>query len=121
MGSNRHYPEERPVHSASVDGFWIDRHLVTNEEFACFVEATGHVTFAELTPDPADYPGALPEMLYTGSLVFVKPGGPVDRAQIGNWWQYMVRLPAVRLRARAVGRVRGDHPLVLHARIQGQP
>jgi len=89
MGSNRHYPEERPVHSVSVDGFWIDRHLVTNEEFACFVEATGHVTFAELAPDPADYPGALPEMLYAGSLVFVKPGGPVDRSHIGNWWQYM--------------------------------
>jgi formylglycine-generating enzyme required for sulfatase activity len=89
MGSNRHYPEERPVHSVSVDGFWIDRHLVTNEEFACFVEATGHLTFAELPPDPADYPGALPEMLYEGSLVFVKPGGPVDRSQIGNWWQYM--------------------------------
>ena len=89
MGSNRHYPEERPVHTVSVDGFWIDRHLVTNEEFTRFVEATGHVTFAELVPDPADYPGALPEVLYAGSLVFVKPGGPVDRSHIGNWWQYM--------------------------------
>jgi formylglycine-generating enzyme len=89
MGSDRHYPEERPVHQVTVDGFWMDRHPVTNEEFARFVEATGHVTFAELPPNPEDYPGALPEMLYAGSLVFVKPAGPVDRSQIGNWWQYM--------------------------------
>jgi formylglycine-generating enzyme required for sulfatase activity len=88
MGSDRHYPEERPAHRVTVDGFWMDRRLVTNEQFARFVEATGHVTFAELPPDPADYPGALPDMLYSGSLVFVKPTGPVDRSQIGNWWQF---------------------------------
>jgi formylglycine-generating enzyme len=72
-----------------VDGFWMDRHPVTNAEFERFVAATGHVTFAELPPDPADYPGAQPDMLYAGSLVFVKPPGPVDRSQIGNWWQFM--------------------------------
>ena len=66
MGSDRHYPEERPAHVVSVDGFWIDRYPVTNERFARFVEATGHVTFAEKAPDPAQYPGALPEMLYAG-------------------------------------------------------
>jgi sulfatase modifying factor 1 len=25
MGSDRHYPEEAPVHHVTVDGFWIDR------------------------------------------------------------------------------------------------
>jgi formylglycine-generating enzyme required for sulfatase activity len=25
MGSEDFYPEERPVHEVSVDGFWIDR------------------------------------------------------------------------------------------------
>jgi formylglycine-generating enzyme required for sulfatase activity len=89
MGSERHYPEERPVHRVSVDGFWIARHPVTNSQFARFVEATGHVTFAEIPPDPAQYPGALPEMLYEGSLVFVKPVGRVDLRNIGNWWQFM--------------------------------
>ena len=58
MGSNDHYPEERPVHRVTVDGFWIDRCPVTNERFRRFVEATGHVTFAEIQPI-ADYPGAL--------------------------------------------------------------
>jgi len=89
MGSDAHYPEERPVHYVSVDGFWIDRYPVTNERFARFVAATGHVTFAEIPPDPAHYPGALPHMLYAGSLVFVQPRGPVDRTNIGNWWSFM--------------------------------
>jgi sulfatase modifying factor 1 len=89
MGSDKHYPEERPAHRVTVDGFWIDKTPVTNERFSKFVESTGHVTFAEIPPNPADYPGALPDMLYTGSLVFVKPSGPVDRRNIGNWWQFM--------------------------------
>jgi formylglycine-generating enzyme len=89
MGSDRHYPEERPAHLVSVDGFWIDRYPVTNERFARFVSATDHVTFAEMPPDPAQYPGALPEMLYAGSLVFVRPARPVDRSDFANWWTFM--------------------------------
>ena len=59
MGSNHHYPEEAPVHRVTVDGFWIDRTPVTNRQFKAFVKATGHKTFAEIPPDPKDYPGAL--------------------------------------------------------------
>jgi formylglycine-generating enzyme required for sulfatase activity len=33
MGSDVAYPEERPAHSVTIDGFWIDRHAVTNAEF----------------------------------------------------------------------------------------
>ena len=73
MGSDDHYPEEAPVHRVTVDGFWIDRTPVTNRQFKAFVKATGHVTFAEIPPDPKDYPGALPDMLYAGSLVFSPP------------------------------------------------
>jgi hypothetical protein len=68
MGSNKHYPEERPQHRVSVDGFWMDREPVCNERFSRFVESTGHQTFAELPPNPADYPDALPRMLFAGSL-----------------------------------------------------
>ena len=89
MGSDKHYPEEAPVHRVAVDGFWIDRTPVTNRQFKDFVRATGHVTFAELAPDPKNYPGALPHMLYAGSLVFTPPGRPVDRKNWGEWWQFL--------------------------------
>ena len=88
MGSEKHYPEERPVHQVTVDGFWLDQYPVTNERFARFVAETGHVTFAEIPPDPADYPGALPHMLYAGSLVFFKPDGPVNTREMANWWRF---------------------------------
>src|SRR4029077_12794796 len=89
MGSDEHYPEERPVHRVSVDGFWIDRHPVTNKRFRRFVEATKHTTFAEIPPHPKDYPGALPDMLYAGSLVFVKPPHRVDLRDCGQWWNFI--------------------------------
>src|SRR5579863_7043498 len=73
MGSDKHYPEEAPVHRVTVDGFWMDVTPVTNRQFREFVDATGHVTFAEIPPDPKDYPGALPHMLHAGSLVFTPP------------------------------------------------
>ena len=53
MGSNDFYPEERPVHDVSVDGFWIDEHTVTVAEFRRFVKATGYVTLAERPLDAA--------------------------------------------------------------------
>ncbi|MGH8610115.1 MAG: formylglycine-generating enzyme family protein [Gammaproteobacteria bacterium] len=89
MGSDRHYPEERPVRRVTVSGFWMDRSPVTNAQFRRFIEATGHVTFAEQPPDSARYPGALPEMLYNGSLVFVQAPGPVDLRDFGNWWTFL--------------------------------
>lgn len=88
MGSDKHYPEERPVHRVEVDGFFMDKTPVTNRQFRRFVEETGHVTFAEIAPDPADYPGALPHMLKAGSLVFKPPRGPVDLNDWGRWWKF---------------------------------
>jgi formylglycine-generating enzyme len=88
MGSDKHYPEERPVHRVTVDGFWMDRTPVTNDRFARFVEAAGHVTFAEIPPRPEDYPGALPDQLFAGSLVFVKPATRVDTRDFTNWWNW---------------------------------
>jgi formylglycine-generating enzyme required for sulfatase activity len=88
MGSSSHYPEEAPVHRVTVDGFWMDRSPVTNESFQQFIAETGHVTYAEIAPNAADYPGALPELLHPGSLLFVKAPGRVDLRNIGNWWQF---------------------------------
>jgi formylglycine-generating enzyme required for sulfatase activity/uncharacterized membrane protein YkvA (DUF1232 family) len=86
MGSEDFYPEEGPVHEVSVDGFWMDRHIVTNEQFARFVDATGYVTVAERPLNPADFPGAPPENLVPGALVFQKSRGPVDLKDYRNWW-----------------------------------
>ena len=89
MGSDRHYPEEGPVHRVAVDGFWMDRTPVTNRQFRDFVRATGHVTFAEVAPDPKDYPGTPRHMLYAGSLVFRVPKHPVDLRLWGEWWSLL--------------------------------
>jgi sulfatase modifying factor 1 len=89
MGSERFYPEERPVRRAAVDGFWVDEHPVTVAQFRRFVKATGYVTVAEERPDPADYPGADPALLVPGSLVFEAPGGPVPLDDFRRWWRWV--------------------------------
>jgi len=89
MGSAAFYPEERPVHAVTVDGFWIDQCAVTHEEFARFVEATGYVTVAERPPSAEDFPGAPPENLVPGSMVFQRRGGPVDLRNYANWWAWV--------------------------------
>jgi formylglycine-generating enzyme len=88
MGSDKHYPEEEPVHRVTVDGFWIDRTPVTNRDFRKFVNATGYVTFAEIPPNPKDYPGALPHMLKAASLVFTPPKHAVDTRDWSQWWNF---------------------------------
>ena len=88
MGSDRHYPEEAPVHRVTVDGFWIDRHPVTNRQFKEFVNQTRHVTVAEIPPDPKDYPGILPHMIYAGSLTFTPPRHAIDLRDFSQWWTF---------------------------------
>jgi formylglycine-generating enzyme len=89
MGSDHHYPEEAPAHRVTVSGFWIDRHTVTNQQFARFVHKTGYVTVAEQIPNPADYPGAKPELLVPASTVFRAPPHRVDLRNHYNWWTYV--------------------------------
>ncbi len=55
----------------------MDATEVTNEQFAAFVKATGYVTVAERTPRAEDFPGAPPEKLVAGSVLFSPPGRPV--------------------------------------------
>jgi sulfatase modifying factor 1 len=89
MGSADFYPEERPVHRVTVDGFWMDRHPVTVTEFRRFVTATGYVTVAERPLAATDYPDADPDLLVPGSLVFQRAPGPVDLSDYRNWWAYV--------------------------------
>lgn len=88
MGSEDFYPDERPVRWVDVDGFWIDQHPVTVNEFRRFVKTTGYVTMAERPPEAKTYPEADPALLVPGSLVFHKPPGPVSLSDVRNWWRW---------------------------------
>jgi sulfatase modifying factor 1 len=90
MGSdNPRMRDAQPQHRVVVDGFWIDATAVTNEQFARFVEATGYVTVAERTPQAKDFPGARPENLVAGAVVFTPPSGPVALDNHMRWWSYV--------------------------------
>ncbi|MGP1309128.1 MAG: formylglycine-generating enzyme family protein [Phycisphaerales bacterium] len=114
-------PDEAPVHRVRVDGFWIDRTEVTNEQFAAFVEATGYRTIAERAIDwdelkqqlPEGTPRPADEMLAPGSLVFTPPDHPVDLRRFDLWWTWTTGAswkhpegPGSTIEGR------GDHPVV---------
>ena len=88
MGSTSFYPEEAPIHTVRVAPFAIERHPVTNAEFAEFVDATGYVTVAEKPLDPALYPGVAQEDLLPGALVFRPTAGPVNLEDWRQWWDW---------------------------------
>ena len=112
MGSEDFYADERPVRPATVGDFWIDETPVTTEAFAAFVAATGYVTFAEISPDPRDYPGMAPEMARAGSLVFTPPLGPVDLNGQATWWRFAFGADWRRPLGPDGPEARPDHPVV---------
>lgn len=63
----------RPGREVAVAAFRIDRHEVTNRQFADFVQATGYRTGAEREG---------------GSAIFVPPTGAVALDNAGAWWRY---------------------------------
>jgi sulfatase modifying factor 1 len=81
--------DARPIHRVYVEGFWMDKTHVTNEQFATFARATGYVTVAERTPRAEDFPGAPPEHLVAGSVVFSPPDHPVPLNNHFHWWSYV--------------------------------
>lgn len=89
-------PNEQPAVRASVDGFWMDEHDVTNAEFRRFIEATNYITTAERPVDweelkkqvPAGTPKPPDEKLQPGALVFTPPGHSVDLRDLSNWWTW---------------------------------
>ena len=113
MGSDAHYPEEAPPHRVRVDAFEIDPVPVTNDRFAAFVKATGYLTVAERPVDPADFPGAPPENLVPGSLVFTPTDGPVDLRHLSQWWTWTPGASWRHPEGPGSGlKERGDHPVV---------
>ena len=114
MGSdNPMFKDARPWHRVYLDAFWIDKTLVTNQQFAQFVKATGYVTVAERTPTAEEFPNADKENLVAGSVVFTPPEHPVPLSNHLQWWSYVTganwrhpRGPATDLRGKA------KHPVV---------
>jgi sulfatase modifying factor 1 len=88
MGAEE-FPDAQPWHRVSVDGFWMDKTEVTNDQFAKFVKATKYVTLAERAPRAEDFPGAPPENLVAGSVVFSPPDHPVKLNDHFQWWSYV--------------------------------
>jgi formylglycine-generating enzyme len=89
MGSDRRQPEERFSHAVRVDGFWIDRHEVTNAQFAAFVKATGYVTLAERGLDPKTHANMTEDLTAPGSVMFIPPTRLDRGGDITQWWQYV--------------------------------
>jgi formylglycine-generating enzyme required for sulfatase activity len=81
--------DSRPIHRVYVDAFLMDQTDVTNEQFAKFVRATGYVTVAERKPHAEDFPGAPPENLVPGAVVFSPPDRPVPLNNHYQWWSYV--------------------------------
>ena len=116
-----------PIHRVYVDGFWMDKTEVTNEQFEKFVKATGYRTIAEIAPTKEEFPTAPPENLVAGSTVFTPASSPVPLSDYLQWWRYEKganwRHPEVALRsrraerekARASWRLVSLHGSVLHA------
>jgi formylglycine-generating enzyme required for sulfatase activity len=89
MGSDTHYAEEAPVQRVAVDGFWIDRHPVTNAQFARFVAATGYVTLAERPVPRERHPGLADALRVPGAAVFVVPARGGSARDPLEWWRYV--------------------------------
>ena len=89
MGSDKFYPEEKPLHKVTVDSFWIDKYPVTNRAFSVFVSSTNYVTVAEKSLNQADFPNIPKEDLVPGSMVFLKRNKPVNLKNYANWWRWV--------------------------------
>lgn len=90
---------ERPRHQVKVNGFYMDVHEVTNDQFAKFVEETGYTTVAEREIDwqemkmqlPPDTPKPHDSILRPGSLVFKKTKSSVPNLlDYSSWWVWKI-------------------------------
>jgi formylglycine-generating enzyme required for sulfatase activity len=88
MGSTSFYPEEAPIHTAAVSAFAVERHPVTNQQFAEFADTTGYSTVAEQAIDASLFPGADPAELVPGAMVFRPALGPVNLRDWRQWWMW---------------------------------
>ena len=87
-GGHEHMKDARPIHRVYVDGFWMDKTEVTNEQFEAFVKSTHYRTIAEIAPTKEEFPTAPVENLVAGSTVFTPTEKPVSLSNKFQWWRY---------------------------------
>ncbi len=87
-GGHEEMRDARPIHRVYVDGFWMDKTEVTNEQFEKFVKATGYKTIAEIAPTKEEFPTAPAANLVAGSTVFTPTPKPVPLSDLFQWWRY---------------------------------
>lgn len=83
------YAEEMPVRPVKVNGFWLDRTEVTNDQFAAFVQATGYRTVAERAVDASLHPELPADMRLPGAVVFISPTSVSGQGSPTQWWRYV--------------------------------
>lgn len=89
IGSEKGLPAERPVFTTPVRSFYMDKHLVTIDQFREFVNETGYVTFSEKIGDGIVFDHE------QASWVIVP----------GVYWEYPL--------GKDYGKVPDDHPVTL--------
>lgn len=90
-------PDELPKHPVQISSFWMDKHEVTNRQFAEFVNATGYVTVAERAIDWEELKKQLPpgtpkppdENLAPGAMVFHYADPELSKQNLANWWEFV--------------------------------
>lgn len=77
-----------PIHRVYLDGYYMDKTEVTNEQFEKFVKATGYITVAEQKPTKEEFPTASEEDLVAGSAIFTPTPSAINLNDFMQWWRY---------------------------------
>ena len=103
--------DSRPIRRFYVDGFHgQDRR--DERAIRRLVKATGYVTVAEKAPRAEDFPGAAPENLVAGGVVFAPPDHAVALNDHFQWWSYVkVRIGVTQPGQRARSKEKKTIPL----------
>ncbi|MET0645159.1 MAG: SUMF1/EgtB/PvdO family nonheme iron enzyme [Pyrinomonadaceae bacterium] len=77
MGTDEGNPDEGPAHNVTLPDFYLDKHEVTNEQYARFCKEAGH-------PEPVN-PAALPNYFQENPRKPVMGVSYEDAAAYANW------------------------------------
>jgi len=88
MGNRDGAADERPDHRVALDGFWIDRTEISNEQFERFTTATDYMTTAERPPNSVLNLKEIGTNTAPGSLVLALPASPSVSGPAAIEWRF---------------------------------